>query len=139
MKHLVRVDLISIVVEPDGESREVRHTYDGTWYQQPGGDYLVYLDEGIHTTLRWDPREVRLYRRGDQLEAYQVFRTGHALEFELSMGGSRLAMTTTTHSVSAATHDRGGEIVLNYSLCSGQADLGEFTLTIRMAVLPEAG
>lgn len=139
MKRQVQVELTSHVVEPDGEAREVRHTYEGSWYRQQGGDYLVYVDEGIHTTLRWDAREVRLYRRGDQLEAYQVFRTGHALEFELALGGSKLALTTTTHSFSAATHDAGGDLVLNYSLCSGPADLGEFTLRIKMIVLPEAG
>lgn len=137
MKHAVRVDLESIVVEAGGEARETRHTYEGTWYRQRAGDYLVYVDEGIHTTLRWDDREVRLYRRGDRLEAYQVFRTGQALEFELAAGGTRLALTTTTHDISADTGDAGGTLVLKYSLCSGHADLGEFTLTIRIAVLPE--
>ncbi len=139
MKHSVRVHLTSHIVEPDGEARETRQCYEGTWYRQQSGDYLVYVDEGIHTTLRWDPREVRLYRRGDELEAYQVFCIGHSLEFELSLAGSKLSLTTTTHSFAAATNDSGGELVLKYSLCSGPADLGEFTLRINMEVLPEAG
>ncbi|MBM3274451.1 MAG: DUF1934 family protein [Candidatus Sericytochromatia bacterium] len=134
MKVPVRVSLLSHIVEPGGEVRETRHSYDGTWYRQPTGDYLVYVDEGIHTTLRWDPREVRLYRRGDAMEAYQLFRTDHALDFELALGGNKLEMTTTTHRMTTRTDQDGGEIVLEYSLFSGDTDLGIFTLTIKMAV-----
>ncbi|MBM3269641.1 MAG: DUF1934 domain-containing protein [Candidatus Sericytochromatia bacterium] len=130
----MRVFLESRIAEAGGEVREVRHTYDGTWFRQPGGDYLVYLDEGIHTTLRWGADEARLYRRGDQLEAYQVFRPGQALDFELAIGGNKLPMTTMTHAVSAETGAGGGEIRLEYSLCSGPTELGEFTLSIRMEV-----
>jgi uncharacterized beta-barrel protein YwiB (DUF1934 family) len=132
----VRVFLTSVISEAGGEVREVHHTYDGTWYRQPGGNYLVYVDEGIHTTLRWDAAEVRLYRRGDQLEAYQIFRAGQALDFELAIAGSRLEMTAMTHQVATAVDDLGGEIHLQYSLSSGPTELGDFNLTVRMSVLP---
>ncbi len=138
MKLPVRVFLTSVISEAGGEVREVHHTYDGTWYRQPGGDYLVYIDEGIHTTLRWDGTEVRLYRRGDQLEAYQVFRPGQALDFELAIAGNKLPMTATTHRVNTDIGDAGGEIELQYTLCSGPTDLGEFSLRIRVSVVPDA-
>ncbi|MBU6428312.1 MAG: hypothetical protein KGR26_04840, partial [Cyanobacteria bacterium REEB65] len=37
-----------------------------------------------------------------------------------------------THHWSATVDDSGGEVAISYSLRSGDADLGEFSLSIRM-------
>lgn len=138
MKHTVRVDLTSSVLEPGGESRETCHSYPGTLYSQGRGHYLVYDDDGILTTLRWDDSEIRLYRRGDRMEAYQVFRAGERYDFELSLMGSTLPMAAHTHHWNARTDAAGGEVTIAYSLTSGDADLGEFSLNIRIRPVPEA-
>lgn len=134
----MQVFLNNRIVEPDGRVKESTHTYDGTWFRpwfrQGTGHYLVYDDEGIHTTVRWDPLELRLYRKGEQLEAYQVFRPNCRDDFELSVPGSTLHMSSTTTKFSELVAKKGADVLVAYHLACGPSSLGDFTLTIRVAV-----
>jgi|GEM_PF-1048044 uncharacterized beta-barrel protein YwiB (DUF1934 family) len=137
MKHPVAVQLSSCQLDADGHEQRTHNQYQGVWYQQGRSDYLVYHEDGIQTTLRWDEREWRLFRRGTDLEGWQVFRLGESLESDLRLSGSLLPLETHTHRLSDIPTQSGRELQLEYTLYSGPDLLGNFTLVITLTKLEE--
>lgn len=134
MKHRVQVRLQSCQLDAEGLEQRTENHYAGTWYQQGPADYLVYHEDGVQTTLKWDSREWRLFRRGADLEGWQVFRLGESLESDISLQGSYLPLTTYTKRLTSIPTDEGQELQLEYTLSSGPDLIGNFTLIIHLTI-----
>ncbi|HEY9856927.1 MAG TPA: DUF1934 domain-containing protein [Stenomitos sp.] len=138
MKHNVTVRLQSCQLDAEGQTQRTENEYAGTWYQQGPSDYLVYQEDGVQTTLKWDPREWRLFRRGADIQGWQVFRLGESLESDISLQGSYLPLTTYTKRLVSAKTETGLELQLEYTLFSGPDLIGNFTLIIHLTIQEEA-
>lgn len=134
MKHNVKVRLQSCQLDAEGQEQRTENQYDGTWYRQGPSDYLVYQEDGVQTTLKWDPREWRLFRRGTDLQGWQVFRLGESLESDITLQGSYLPLMTYTKRLTSSQTDDGQELQMEYSLFSGPELIGNFTLIIHLTI-----
>ncbi|MBO9542149.1 DUF1934 domain-containing protein [bacterium] len=132
MKHPVSIRVESVQLDAEGNEARTENQYEGTWYQQETSDYVIYQDEGVQTTLRWDANEWRLFRRGPELEGFQLFRLDKPTETELRVQTSTLPLKTTTHRMQVAPLPQGRELVLDYTLESGPELIGNFTLIIQL-------
>lgn len=137
MKRAVEVTVASCQLDPDGEAVRTENRYHGTWYRQGDAEYLVYQDSEVRTTLRWDPHEWRLFRRGPDLEGWQVFRTGARLESDLRVGGSLMPLATETHAQRVTELSDGCQLLLEYDLYAEDDLLGRFSLLIHLHVESE--
>lgn len=137
MKHHVKVRLQSCQLDAEGQEQRTENQYEGTWYQQGPSDYLVYQEDGVQTTLKWDPREWRLFRRGADIQGWQVFRLGESLESDISLQGSYLPLMTYTKRLTSTKTDVGQELQMEYSLFSGPDLIGNFTLIIHLTITQE--
>ncbi|HEY9897671.1 MAG TPA: DUF1934 domain-containing protein [Pantanalinema sp.] len=132
MKHPVSIRVESRQLDAEGTEARLENRYEGTWYQQDSSDYVVYQDEGVQTTLRWDADEWRLFRRGADLEGFQLFRLEQPTETELRIQTSTLPLKTVTHRMQVTPLPRGRELSLDYTLTSGPDLIGNFTLIIQL-------
>lgn len=137
MKHHVTVRLQSCQLDAEGQEQRTENHYEGTWYQQGPADYLVYQEDGVQTTLKWEPREWRLFRRGADLEGWQVFRLGECVESDIRLQGSYLPLKTYTKRLNTTKTDQGQELQLEYTLSSGPDLIGNFTLIIHLTIQQE--
>lgn len=137
MKRHVTVRLQSCQLDAEGQEQRTENHYEGTWYRQGPSDYLVYQENGVQTTLKWEPREWRLFRRGTDLEGWQVFRLGESLESDISLQGSYLPLTTYTKRLTSTPTDAGQELQMEYALFSGPDLIGNFTLIIHLTIHQE--
>lgn len=132
MKHPVSIRLESVQLDAEGNEERTDKHYEGTWYQQENSDYVIYQDEGVQTTLRWDANEWRLFRRGADLEGFQAFRLDEPTQTELRVQTSTLPLTTETHRMRVTPLPQGRELQLEYTLKSGPDLIGNFTLIIQL-------
>lgn len=132
MKHPVSIRVESRQLDAEGTEARLENRYEGTWYQQATSDYVIYQDEGVQTTLRWDADEWRLIRRGADLEGFQTFRLDAPIESELRVQTSTLPLTTVTHRMDVTPLPSGRELTLDYTLHSGPDLIGNFTLIIQL-------
>lgn len=132
MKHPVSIRVESVQLDAEGSEGRTDKQYEGTWYQQESSDYVIYQDEGVQTTLRWDANEWRLFRRGADLEGFQLFRLDAPTQTELRVQTSTLPLTTVTHRMQVTPLPQGRELQLEYTLNSGPDLIGNFTLIIQL-------
>lgn len=132
MKKRVSVRLQSCQLDGDGHEQRSENVYDGLWYHQDQSDYLVYHEDGVQTTLKWNEEEWRLFRRGADLEGWQAFRVGERIDSDLRLHGSALPLTTLAHRLHVTPTDLGRELHLEYTLYSGPELLGQFTLVLHI-------
>ena len=137
MKKRVSIRLSSCQLDGDDQEERSETVYEGLWYPHDQSDYLVYQDADVQTTLKWNPEEWRLFRRGRDLEGWQAFRVGERLESDLRLRGSLLPLTTFAQRLHATTTPRGAELQLEYSLYSGPELLGHFTLVLHLTLIDE--
>lgn len=137
MKHPVTVRLQSCQLDAEGQEQRTENHYTGTWVKQGTSDYLQYVADGVSTTLKWTPREWRLFRRGPDIEGWQVFRPGERLESDLRLQNSYLPLLTHTKRLHAASSETGHELQAEYSLFSGPDLIGHFTLVIHVTIQQE--
>jgi uncharacterized beta-barrel protein YwiB (DUF1934 family) len=127
-------------VQTDGDQRaETRQERLGTLYEREGAQYLLYDDEGTSTTVRFEPEEIRLYRRGE-VSSWQVFQLGELTGGMLGLGASEMILRVMTSHFLIAHAASSGRIELHYELFTGETadpeadptalSLGKFTLTL---------
>lgn len=128
----------SCQLDAAGEARRTENRYHGFWYQQGETEYLVYEEDGVRHTLRWDRHEWRLFRRGAQLEGWQIFRPGRRLESDLRIGAQALPLSTDTKHMRVKRMAEGLQLYLAYDLYSAEDLLGKFSLIIHLQLEEEA-
>lgn len=138
MKQNVHVKLESRQLDGENQSQTTFAEYAGSWHRQPSHDYLIFDDpDGTRTTLRMEPDEWRLFRRGPEIESWQVFRPGKSVPTELSLMGSILPLMTYTKRMDLRITPEGAELHLEYDLNSEETLLGSFTLILHLTITGE--
>ena len=138
MKKHVRVKLESRQLDTDNQAQSTKGEYDGSWYLQDGQEYLIFQEaDGTQTTLKMTADEWRLFRRGPEIESWQVFRQGKSVPTELTLMGSILPLLTTTKRFQKLETPTGAELQLEYDLSSEDALLGSFTLILHVTIIGE--
>ncbi|MDB5099352.1 MAG: hypothetical protein JWM80_3773 [Cyanobacteria bacterium RYN_339] len=139
MTQKLPIAITVVSVQTDGEERvETRQERVGTLYVRDGAQYMLYDDEGTATTVRFEPEEIRLYRRGE-VSSWQNFQLGELTGGMLSLGPSEMILRIMTSHFRIIQTGATGLIELHYELFTGEtadpaADLtalglGKFTLT----------
>lgn len=147
-KQIVEISLTSR--QEDGGLEEVtRQTHEGVLYQKEGADYLLYTEaaEGINTSIRLDPQEIRLYRRGEH-SSWQAFQLGEFTGGMLTIGAGEMVLRIHTSHFSLEQGERAGRMALHYEMwTSSSADpaadpydvsLGRFVLDMDWRVKDDA-
>lgn len=138
MKQHVHVKLESRQLDGENQTQTTQGEYEGTWYHQDRHEYLIFQDaDGTQTTLRMEGDEWRLYRRGPEIESWQVFRMGMSVPTELTLMGSVLPLLTFTKRLEKRTTPTGAELQLEYDLTSEENVLGSFTLILHLTITGE--
>lgn len=125
-------------VQRDDDQREVtQQTRVGTLYKRDGANYLLYDDDGTSTTVRFEPDEVRIYRRGE-VSSWQVFQLGELTGGLLTIGPSEMVLRVMTSHFLVEPED--GRIELHYELLAADSpdpdadpttlSLGKFDLSL---------
>lgn len=130
---------ISSVQEGDGAREATAQVREGVLYERDGAHYLLYDDEGTATTVRFQPEEIRLYRRGE-VSSWQVFQLGELTGGHLALGPSEMILRVMTSHFRIVQGERAGRIELHYELFTGESadpaadptkvSLGKFTLEL---------
>lgn len=138
MKKRVHVKLESRQLDGDNQAQSTQGDYEGTWYQQDGQSYLIFQEpDKTQTTLKISPDEWRLFRRGPEIESWQVFRKGEAVPTQLTLMGSVLPLLTYTKRFEILDTPTGAELQLEYDLYSNDNPLGSFTLILHLTITGE--
>ncbi len=138
MKKHVHVKLESRQLDSENQAQTTQGDYEGSWYQQDGQDYLIFQEaDKTQTTLKMSADEWRLFRRGPEIESWQVFRVGKAVPTELTLMGQILPLLTYTKRFEKAITPTGAELQLEYDLYSNDDLLGSFTLIIHLTITGE--
>lgn len=138
MKKNVHVKLESRQLDSENQAQTTQGEYEGTWYIQDGQEYLIFQDaDGMQSTLKMNADEWRLFRRGPDIESWQVFRQGKSVPTDLSLMGSVLPLLTYTKRYEKVDTPNGAELQLEYDLYSNDDLLGSFTLIIHLTITGE--
>ena len=125
--------------EDGGQEEVTTQTHEGVLYQKEGADYLLYTEaaEGINTSIRLDPSEIRLYRRGEHT-SWQAFQLGEFTGGMLTLGASEMVLRIHTSHLVIEQAEGKGRMQLHYEMwTSSSADpaadpydlsLGRFSL-----------
>lgn len=135
--------------QDEGQSETTTQTHVGTLYDRPDEHVLMYKseEEGVSTSIRLMPDEIRLFRRG-AMESWQVFRLGEYTAGMLSLGVNAMNLSVMTSHFHLSEHDAGGRLELHYQLwTAGSSDpaadplevsMGRFELSLDWTVTDEA-
>ncbi|MFN3428628.1 MAG: DUF1934 domain-containing protein [Candidatus Sericytochromatia bacterium] len=134
--------------EDEGLSHVTTETHAGSLYDKNDGRYLLFKneDDGVSTSIRMDPDEIRLFRRG-ALESWQVFRLGEITGGVLTLGVNAMVLRVHTSHFQVEQADHGGRIELHYQLWTAadsdpasdphELSLGRFELSLDWTVQAE--
>lgn len=131
--------------EDEGLSQTTTETHAGSLYDKNDGRYLLFKneDDGVSTSIRLDPDEIRLFRRG-ALESWQVFRLGEITGGVLTLGVNAMVLRVHTSHFQVEQADDHGRIELHYQLWTAadsdpasdphELSLGRFELSLDWTV-----
>ncbi|HEY9723723.1 MAG TPA: DUF1934 domain-containing protein [Oscillatoriaceae cyanobacterium] len=130
--------------EDSGLAETTSQRHQGVWYERDDASYLIYDEEGLKTTLRIGPDEIRLYRRGE-LSGWQVFQLGEVTGGVVSLGGAPMTLRILTSHLALEQGGGSGRIALHYELWTAPSpepdavldmSLGKFALELDWAITP---